>query len=224
MVGDSTMGSKSVFLERVLRVGTSCTAGNGTCFISARSRLSQPPSACPSLRGRLQRRDFDVLLFNAGLHFLSPHYSPRTSFAEYWQLLRECAASLQKTFRGAQPIYILTNRICESAWRGRFAHDLPYLRDNTESASYSMQWSDVGVQSLRVAEYAMASELGWRLLDSNSLNHCACTGERDGRHFWPLDPQLVVRLAQLINSKPVALQSRPPHQLPRPVITAANLL
>ena len=215
IVGDSTLESAHVVLQEVLKqTRSSCQTGAGNCFVRAgKQRIERRPKACPE--SLPSRGDFDVILFNAGMHFLSPAYRERPGFTEYFRMLRECAASLRQHYPQALPIYMLTNRICEESWRDAFAADAVRMRGRTESYSYNMQWSDIGVQTVRVAEREMAREQGWLLLDGRTADHCACTGLRDGRHFLPLMPHLLLRVARVIETHP----NRTTYQSPISVTT-----
>ena len=196
LVGDSTLENKQLFLQRLLHVNDSCKSGHGSCFISVGRHLTRTPKACPNIGGS-GRTDFDVIVFNAGMHFLSPFYPNRPSFSQYWQSLRSCAQLLMKRYRRSRLVYMLTNRICENQWRGAFAAGAERMRGETETPTYTMQWSDIGVQSVRVAERELARELGWLLLDGHTADHCQCSGLKDGRHFMPLVPNFLARLATL---------------------------
>ena len=110
---------------------------------------------------------------------------------------------MQRRFSPRQLIYVLTNRICVQHWRGRFAEDEAKWRDRTEDTAYTMQWSDIGVQSVRVAERELARVQGWQLVDGFTDRHCSCTGLMDGRHFLPLAPNWLVRVARMVDEGPL---------------------
>jgi hypothetical protein len=97
---------------------------------------------------------------------------------------------------------MLTNRICISSWRGGFFEQAQLMENRTEDLNFNMQWSDIGVQSVRVAEREVAREQGWVLLDGQTAHHCSCSGLKDGRHFLPLVPNFLVRLTRLVKSMP----------------------
>ena len=199
IVGDSTLETKALVLDKVLHVNSSCHHGNGHCFVRAgKQRIEITPKACPLAFP--MRTDFNVVLYNAGMHFLSPVYPNRPSFSGYLNALRSCAASLRERYPRATPVYMLTNRICVDNFRDTFAANALRMRERTEEFSYNMQWSDIGVEHVRVAEREVAREQGWLVLDAFTGHHCQCSGLRDGRHFLPLVPRFLVRLAALTAS------------------------
>ena len=87
-------------------------------------------------------------------------------------------------------------------WRGTFAEDALKWRDRTEDPDFTMQWSNIGVQSIRVAERELARVQGWQLVDGFTERHCSCSGLLDGRHFLPLAPNFLVRVARLLEAEP----------------------
>ena len=201
IVGDSTLETKALVLDKVLSVNSSCHQGNGHCFVRAgKQRVEHTPKACPLAFPA--RTDFDVVLYNAGMHFLSPVYANRPSFSGYFSALRSCAASLRERYPNAMPVYMLTNRICVDNFRGAYADNALRMRDRTEEFAYNMQWSDLGVEHVRIAEREVAHEQGWLVLDAFTGHHCECSGQRDGRHFLPLVPRFLVRLAALADKAP----------------------
>jgi hypothetical protein len=56
---------------------------------------------------------------------------------------------------------------------------------------------EIGVATLHVAQRAAARAAGHHLLDTSTDGMCACTAERDGRHYTPLIPHWVVQLAAI---------------------------
>jgi len=205
LVGDSTLENKQRVLDLVLHVNSSCKRGPGSCFVSLGRHLTRSPKASPSVRDFERsglRRDFDVVVFNDGMHYLSPHYPNRTSFSGYLSQLRDCAGMLTSQYPQARLVYMLTNRICISSWRGGFFEQAQLMENRTEDLNFNMQWSDIGVQSVRVAEREVAREQGWVLLDGQTAHHCSCSGLKDGRHFLPLVPNFLVRLTRLVKSMP----------------------
>lgn len=149
------------------------------------------------------RTDFDLVLWNIGLHHL--HLEPSRhpagiplTFTEYLSRLRSCATQLRSSFPKAKLVYKMTNDICTSKYTGEYARDAAKWATRTEDVMYNMQFDDIGVQSLHVAERLVASEFNYSLMDPRVRGHCDCTGSTDGRHYVFLVPQFLHRLYRLL--------------------------
>ena len=227
MIGDSTLANKARALSRVYCAESICQSTSGTpgfCFHHPHERAvwdaavcspghancsveekvrnslnfgSGRPVACGNSFNFTNRTDFDAIIFNAGMHFVSSLYRTRLTFTQYMAELDSCVSLLTAQYPRAKRLYMLTNNVCTSAWRDDFARNALRMVALTESLDpdYNMQWSDVGVVSVRVAEREVARRHGWRLIDPHTADHCACSGLRDGRHFVPLVPNFLRRIA-----------------------------
>lgn len=93
-------------------------------------------------------------------------------------------------------VYKLTNGVCTEKWSGPFAAAVAAQRvwHARESLSYSMQWGQVGVESLNLAERQVARSMKFSLVDTRTQEHCECSGRGDGRHFLALVPDFLHRL------------------------------
>jgi len=122
------------------------------------------------------------------------------TFTEYLWALRVCAAKLRKSFPSATLVYKMTNDICTSKYTGEYAEAAANWASRTEDIKYNMQSTNIGVQSLHVAERVVAFEANYTLMDPRVRSRCACTGSSDGRHYAYLIPQFVHRLFRLHQS------------------------
>ena len=200
-IGDSTIQNKAYYLYNLLGVQSACRPGTtGVCMADAR-RLPCVWST--------NRSDFDLVVWNLGLHHLHLEPSrhlihPPLTFTEYLSTLRSCAAKLRSSFPKAKLVYKMTNNICTSKYTDRYARDAANLAAQTEDIMYNMQFTDIGVQSLHVAERVVASEFNYSLMDPLVRGHCDCTGTSDGVHYAFLIPQFVHRLYLLHQYSSVA--------------------
>lgn len=150
------------------------------------------------------RSDFDLVVWNTGLHHLvrDPKAAKsEASFTRHLDLLRKCARSARAAFPKALLVYKLTNMICSAQFTGELAADVKEWGQATEIQPrlYNMQFDEIGVRSLHVAERVVASEFGMQLLDTHTEGMCDCTGITHGRHYPVLIPHFVVRLHRLLN-------------------------
>lgn len=222
-IGDSTLRNKWATLL-AMGVPEACSGtGGGVCYLPAGvrhdeicwRRLNASLSAEAQLK--LWRTDFDAVVFNSGLKYLevssSMSRSSSAAFRAYTQGLEDCARKISKQFPKAKLVYKLTNAICDEKWIDTYAKRSQELRKADESAMYAMQWGRIGAATLNIAEHVAiggprsVAEMNvhsnnsklpprsWTLIGTKSLEHCECTGPRDGRHFLPLIPDFLTRLA-----------------------------
>lgn len=205
-IGDSTIQNKAYYLYTPLGVQHACRPGTaGVCMADARD----VPCVWST---HTNRSDFDLVLWNIGLHHLhlepSRHPTSALTFTEYLSTLRSCATQLRSSFPKAKLVYKMTNNICTSKYTGGYAQDAAKWATQTEDIMYNMQFDDIGVQSLHVAERVVANEFNYSLMDPLVRGHCDCTGSNDGRHYAFLIPQFVHRLYLLNQYSSVALAGR----------------
>ena len=163
VIGDSTLYDKVMYLQRTLGLRDACAGGPGVCFHGAYEHMCD-------IGGSLPRRDFDVLLWNAGLHYL--HLQPlRTGLraGDYAARLARCASRLRLLFPRAQLVYKHTNRICSARFDGPYATAVAQWRRRPPSDEwYSMQFDEVGVATLLATEARVLSSEGWALLGTGT--------------------------------------------------------
>lgn len=120
------------------------------------------------------RSDFDLVVWNTGLHHLvrdcPKAAKSEASFTRHLDLLRKCARSARAAFPKALLVYKLTNMICSAQFTGELAANVKEWGQATEIQPrlYNMQFDEIGVRSLHVAERVVASEFGMQLLDTHT--------------------------------------------------------
>ena len=149
------------------------------------------------------RRDWDALVWNlGGLHHLHMWQVERKSegrpinytFDEYYRSTIQCARTLNAAFPSAARVMKLSNNVCEDKFLGEFAREVAQHREQREDPRYTMQMTELGSVSLRVAEREAARMHGHFVKDADTDGLCACSGPSDGRHFPTAVPGFVVRL------------------------------
>lgn len=207
-IGDSTLRNKWATLL-AMGVPEACTGtGGGVCYLPAGVRHDEicyrRLNASLSAEEQLLRwrTDFDAVVFNSGLKYLEVSSSlgrpSSAAFSTYTQGLETCAHKIAKQFPKAKLVYKLTNAICDDKWDGEYAKRSQALRFADESPAYATQWGRIGAATLNVAEYVAIGRVAprsWMFIGTRSREHCECTGPRDGRHFLPLIPNFLTRLA-----------------------------
>jgi hypothetical protein len=184
-LGDSTVQNKWSFLH-ARGVRDVCHAdGGGACYTPLQKTLGG-------------RTDFDVVVWNTGLHWLQrpDDRDPMAghTLAQYATMLCRQAHQLRVTFPGALFVYKLTNSVCVSSFVGRYARAAAApARDPA-----ILRLGGASVRQMNVAEHAVASQSDMVLLDPRVEGQCNCTGRGDGRHYYALIPNFIVRLHQLV--------------------------
>ena len=215
LVGDSTLFNKARYLHEALGIRSSCAGGNGLCFAASYDHPCRPlGKSWRDSTPATQRADFDIVVWNAGLHLLETPNRPCVPGATRPGAttsrgvdLGECAVQLRNQFAGAVLIYSQTNWVCSQrftgAWRVWAKQRAAGLNQPShippQTACSPML--EGGVQAQRVLEANLSDTHGWTMLASPSgPGVCSCTGAGDGRHFVPLVPEWTIRLAGLISS------------------------
>ena len=131
------------------------------------------------------------------------------SFDEFYHGVMKCSARLAQaltpqTGSRVPCMMMLSNDICSSHFYGPEARDtaharrVDYSRDPfhmraEEEATYSMQFTGLGVAVVRVAEREAARFHGFDLVSPDTGGACDCSAHGDGRHYTPLIPHFLVR-------------------------------
>lgn len=214
------------YSERVMGIRDACNSGPGVCFHGSYDRMCD-------VNPTLTRRNFQVLIWNAGLHFM--HLQPlRTGLSEveYELRLRRCGERLGALFPKAIRIYKHTNQICSERFTGAYATSVALWKQRSiQDEMFSMQFDEIGAATVVAIESKSLSDSGWSLMATGThvqlprRSHglvnssrfsarssaaeggvCSCTGMQDGRHYVPIIPHFVLRLSERIQT---ALRATP---------------
>jgi hypothetical protein len=227
-IGDSTLLNKVRWLTDALGVPKACSAEhNGVCMLRMQGGLGSfahnqwtLDEVCRTLpqEASKQRSDFDTVVWNAGLPYLQlrpAHNMKVVPLSEHEAAMRRCARRIHARWPAARLVYKETNHVCADLFtRGPpdYKTAASAWRQRTTDPLYSVQFTEIGTDFLRAAEQRFAAAEGWVLQPSHTDDQiCNCTGVADGRHYAPLVPLFVVKLADTLKKYSALTSSLSPH-------------